>query len=235
MSGLQRSIIVKNTVELTGNKDYVDEALVALKNEEGKVDFGRIIPVYSDPEDLPMDKYLNDALNVWLEKNESEVNVKEYVRAFIFAGLTRENSYNFKRLTENEINVAKSKNQVNKLLKDAQKFIDSLKKKSIFNGYFAREGAWGTGTQPIDQVVKGNRLTYDSINTPALKVFEKLSTMFPNIKVVYTYQYEFKDENSKIKKEINQVTFRNGELKVVKQDTRALENSFSLIKQNVAV
>ena len=56
-----------------------------------------------------MDKYLNDALNVWLEENESEVNVKEYVRAFRFAGLTRENSYNFKRLTETEINAIESK------------------------------------------------------------------------------------------------------------------------------
>ena len=83
--------------------------------------------------------------------------------------------------------------------------------------------------------IKGNRIEFDTYNTPALKVFERLSVMFPDIKVIYTFTYEYKDEYNRTKKEINVVTFRNGEIKVVRQDTREAVNTFQIIKENVAM
>ena len=189
MSDYVKGRIVNNIVELTGNKEDVDEAVMALLNDEGYVDFSKLVPVDKDEDDIQMDDYYNAALNVWLEKDK-EIDRQDYISSMEFVGLTRERVYTFTELTDTQINVFKTKYKVGKMLNDANKFIDCVKKKSIFNGFFAREGAWGTGTQPIKQVIKGNRIEFLTLNTPALKVFKALAMKFSNIKIYYTYVYE---------------------------------------------
>lgn len=235
MSEYQRNIFVENVVELTGNKDYVDEALAALKDDKGKVDFSRIIPIYKDKKDLPMDRKMNDALNVWLDEHKEEINRDEYIKAIRFAGLTREMAYEFKELSNDELNAIKSSNKVNDMLKIADNFISLLKGKDIFNGYIFRSVAWGTYTQPIKQKVDGCKITFYSVNTPALKVFEKLSTMFPNIRVVYTYKYKFECEGKRDKYECNMVTYKDGKEKIVEQKTNTIESDQDLIRQFVTI
>ena len=235
MSEYQRNIFVENVVELTGNKDYVDEALAALKDDKGKVDFSRIIPIYKDKKDLPMDRKMNDALNVWLDKHKDEIDKDEYIRAIKFTGRTREKAYEFKELSNDELNAIKSSNKVDELLNKAEDFINKIKEKILFNGFFARVGAWGTCSQPIDQKVNGCRITFYSVNTPALKVFEKLSTMFPNIKVVYTYKYKFECKGKKDKYECNRVTYKNGKEDIVEQKTNTIVSDHNLIRQFVTI
>lgn len=226
--------IVKNIVELTGNKDYVDDAIKALKNKEGYVDFNCIVPVENNEGDIRMNDYINASLNVWLNQHK-DVDREKFISTMHFVGITREYVYMFKELSKEELNIYKTKNQVLKMLKDAKEFIKCVKGKGIFDGYFARNGAWGTGTQPINLKIKGNRLDFNTFNTPALKLFKKLSIMFPDIKVVYTYEYEYRDDNNRIKKDINIVTYRNGEEKIQREDRKESVSSFNTIRENVAI
>lgn len=234
MSDYVKGRIVNNIVELTGNKEDVDEAVMALLNDEGYVDFSKLVPVDKDEDDIQMDDYYNAALNVWLEKDK-EIDRQDYISSMEFVGLTRERVYTFTELTDTQINVFKTKYKVGKMLNDANKFIDCVKKKSIFNGFFAREGAWGTGTQPIKQVIKGNRIEFLTLNTPALKVFKALAMKFPNIKIYYTYVYENENASKNLRKEYNQVTYKNREEKVIKQESKDEINTFKLIKDNVTM
>ena len=212
----------------------MDDAINALKDKYGYVDFNCIVPVETDADDIYMNDYINDCLNLWISRHR-EVNKENFISTMKFVGLTREYVYKFKKLNDEELNMVRSQNRGFAMLSNADIIISSVKKKSIFNGFFARESSWGTGTQPINQKVKGNRIDFITFNTPALKVFEKLSSMFPQIQIVYTYVYEHKDEKNKVIKDINIVTFKNGECDVVRQDFKEEVNTFNLIKQNVSI
>ena len=89
MSDYVKGRIVNNIVELTGNKEDVDEAVMALLNDEGYVDFSKLVPVDKDEDDIQMDDYYNAALNVWLEKDK-EIDRQDYISSMEFVGLTRE-------------------------------------------------------------------------------------------------------------------------------------------------
>lgn len=225
--------IIKNNLEITGFVEDVEEVIDYLKTENGDMDFNKIIPLIKDKDDIQMDDYINAALNVYMENN-SQLNKENFISTMKFVGLTREVPYNFRELTQDEINIFKTKYKSSNMLAIAEEFINQVSRKAIFNGYMIREGNWGTGTQPINVKFHDNRIDFVTYGSPAEKVISVLSEKFPNVKFIYTYVYEVKKDNKK--KEIgNKVIFKDGERKEKETSDFKVLDTFKLISQNVTI
>lgn len=177
--------IIENKITLLGDFDTIQEILKRIKSNESEVDFYKIKPMDKDLNDLVLDDYMNLCLNAYIQKNPE--NKEELINTFRFVGKTREKPYEFKVLSDVELNSAKSKYQTKKLLADAKFFIERIKDKSIFNGYMIRDAYWGTGSGAVNARVRDNRIEFITYDKAPIKLFTDISKIYPNIKINYCY------------------------------------------------
>ncbi len=225
--------IIKNNLEITGLMEDVEEVIDYLKTENGEMDFNKIIPLMKDKDDIQMDDYINAALNIYMINNK-KINKEEFISTMKFVGITREKPYNFRELTQDEINVFKTKYKSSNMLAIAEEFINQVSRKAIFNGYMIREGNWGTGTQPINTKFHDNRIDFITYGNPPEKIISAISKKFPSVKIIYTYVYEIEEGNKK-KQIRNKVTFKNGEKTENEIKNFEIIDIFRLITQNVTI
>ena len=216
--------IIKNLVQLEGTMEEVDNVVKELGSKKSLFDFNNIIPVNKDKEDVDMDDYINACLNVYMHKKQ--INPEKFNRTCSFVGITREVPYEFKILTQNELNSFKSKNKIDKMIEDAESFLNKVKSKSIFNGYMIREATWGTGSGPKNVKIKGNQIEFETYDLPPVKVIENLAIKYPNVKVHYSYA---------VGKVVNKVSLKGDHQKVVIKNEIPKVVTYSLITENVSL
>lgn len=219
--------IIKNKVSFYGAFDDVQDIIRKISGKKSQLDFNKIEPMGEDNDDLALDEYMNLCLNIYI-KNEKEENRDKLINTFKFVGRTRKEPYEFRVLTDEQINSAKVKFQAKKIEEDTKFFIERIKNKSIFNSYIVRETLWGTGTEPICVKLKDSRLEFKTYDKVPLKIFVKISKICPNVKINYFYEIEGK---------VTKLTIINGNVRYIKDENRDYEdpNLFSLISQNVAI
>lgn len=216
--------VIKNLVQLEGTMEDVDKVVKELGSKKCLFDFNNIIPVNKDKEDVEMDDYINACLNVYM--HEKQIDPEKFNKTCTFVGKTREVPYEFKILTQSEINSVKSKNKTEKLIKDAESFLNKVRSKSIFNGYMIREATWGTGSGPKNVKVKGNQIEFETYDLPPVKVIEKLAIKYPNVKVHYCYA---------VGKIVNKISLKGENKKVVIKNEIPKAIPYSLITENVSL
>ncbi len=219
--------IINNKVSFFGDFDDVQDIIKKINGEESQLDFNKIEPMEKDYDDLALDQYMNLCLNIYL-KNQKEYDRDKLINTFKFVGRTRRKPYEFRVLTDEQINSAKVKYQTKKIEEDTKFFIERIKNKSIFNSYIIRETLWGTGTEPICVKLKDNRLEFKTYDKVPLKIFQKISKICNKVKINYCYE---------IKGKVTKLNIINGKIRYVIDENQEYNepNIFSLISQNVAI
>lgn len=218
--------IIKNKVMIFGTFDEVISIKKDLRSEKSQIDFNKIEPMEEDVDDLELNDYMNLCLNIYINNNK---DLREkLISTFKFVGKTRMYPYEFTELTADEISNVKEKYKIRKMQSDTKIFLEKIKSKSIFNGYMIRDALWGTGSNPVDVKVNENTLTFTTFDKPPVKVFEKLSKKYPEVKIDYTYQ----------------IGQRNTKLRIIDGKITTIENQntsfkepvlFNLISENVFI
>lgn len=215
--------IINNKVRFFGSFDNVQDILRKISGEESQLDFNKIEPMEENSDDLALNEYANLCLNIYIKNNLD--NKDKLVNTFKFVGRTRRKPYEFRELTDEQINSAKTKYQTKKINEDIEIFLEKIKSKAIFNGYMVRDALWGTGTEAINVKVKDNTVEFITYDKAPIKIFEKISKLYPNVKIDYIYQ---------IKGKTTRLNITNGETSYIKDENEE-PNIFSLISQNVAI
>lgn len=218
--------IIKNTVALLGNFDSVQEIRRKINTEKSQIDFNGIKPMERDSSDILFDDYMNLCLNVYLKKNKE--NYDDLVSTFEFVGKTLEVPYEFRVLEDKELNSAKSKYQVKKLMEDAKKVVSKIEDKSIFNGYMKRDTFWGTGSGAYMPKVKDNKLEFLTFDKAPIALMVELSMQYPDIKIDYNYTIDGR---------ITKMYIKQGYTNVVVDNNKDYEEPilYKLITENVKI
>ena len=216
--------VIKNLVQLEGTMEDVDKVVKELGSKTSLFDFNKIIPVNKDKEDVEMDDYINACLNVYM--HAKQIDPEKFNKTCTFVGKTREVPYEFKILTQKELNSVKSKNKVNKMIEDAESFLNKVRSKSIFNGYMIREATWGTGSGPKNVKIRGNQIEFETYDLPPVRVIEKLAIKYPNIRVHYCYV---------VGKAVNKISLKGDYQKIVIKNEYPKILTYSLITENVSL
>lgn len=177
--------VIKNLVQLVGTMEDVDKVVKELGSKKNALDFSKIVPIDKDIDDVDMDEYINACLNVYMQ--EKQVDPAKFNKTCTFVGHTREVPYEFRILTQSQLNSVKAQYQTKKMIKDAESFLNRIESKAIFNGYMIREVMWGTGSGAANVKIKGNQISFDTYDLPAITVIEKLAKKYSNVKFIYTY------------------------------------------------
>ena len=112
------------------------------------------------------------------------------------------------------------------LIKDAENFINKIKIKAIFNGYMVRDALWGTGSGAYNPQVKKNTIEFTTFDKAPVLLFMKLSQMYPDVKIEYTYYID--DKQTKL-------CIEDGNVKYLIDETEDEPILFSLISENVMI
>lgn len=218
--------IIKNKVMIFGTFDEVISIKKDLRSEKSQIDFNKIEPMEEDVDDLELNDYMNLCLNIYINNNK---DLREkLISTFKFVGKTRMYPYEFTELTADEISNVKEKYKIRKMQSDTKLFLEKIKSKSIFNGYMIRDALWGTGSNPVDVKVNENTLTFTTFDKPPIKVFEKLSKKYPEVKIDYTYQIGQRYTRLKIK---------DGNITIIENQNTSFKEPrlFDLISENVFI
>lgn len=218
--------IIKNKVMIFGTFDEVISIKKDLRSEKSQIDFNKIEPMEEDVDDLELNDYMNLCLNIYINNNK---DLREkLISTFKFVGKTRMYPYEFTELTADEISNVKEKYKIRKMQSDTKLFLEKIKSKSIFNGYMIRDALWGTGSNPVDVKVNENTLTFTTFDKPPVKVFEKLSKKYPEVKIDYTYQIGQRYTRLKIK---------DGNITIIENQNTSFKEPrlFDLISENVFI
>ena len=218
--------IIKNKVMIFGTFDEVISIKKDLRSEKSQIDFNKIEPMEEDVDDLELNDYMNLCLNIYINNNK---DLREkLISTFKFVGKTRMYPYEFTVLTADEISNVKEKYKIRKMQSDTKLFLEKIKSKSIFNGYMIRDALWGTGSNPVDVKVNENTLTFTTFDKPPVKVFEKLSKKYPEVKIDYTYQIGQRYTRLKIK---------DGNITIIENQNTSFKEPrlFDLISENVFI
>lgn len=218
--------IIKNSVTLLGDFDTIQEILKRIRSNKSQVDFDKIKPMDKDGNDLEMNDYINLCLNVYIQASKD--NKENLISTFKFVGNTRKYPYEFKVLSEKDLNSLKSKNQTTKLVEDAEYFINKIRDKSIFNGYMIRDIFWGTGSSAVNATVKENKFEFITYDKAPVKLFMELSSLYPNIKIEYCYN---------INGNYTKLYIKDGEVEVIQDRNKDYEepNLYNLITDNLMI
>ncbi|MBO5477800.1 MAG: hypothetical protein J6A15_08625 [Clostridia bacterium] len=216
--------VIKNLLQFEGVAEEVDSILKELKSDKSLFDFNKIEAIDKDKNDVEMNDYINACLNVYM--HEKQADKERFIKTCTFVGRTREVPYEFKILTPEQLNSVKSKNKTEKMLKDAESFLDKVRSKSIFNGYMVREAAWGTGSGAANIKIKGNQINFETYDLPPVKVIEKLAAKNPNIRIIYAYA---------MGKFVNRISIKGEYKKDIIKNSIPVVATYSLITQNVSL
>lgn len=218
--------IIKNKIYLYGSFDDVQNLKKEIRSDKSQIDFNKIEPMEKDVDDLPLDDYINLCLNIYI-KNNKQIREK-LISTFEFVGITRMYPYKFVELTMEDISKIKQKYSIREMQKDTKTFIEKIKSKSIFNGYMVRDALWGTGSGAFDVKVKDNSLEFTTFSKAPLKLFLKISKMYPKIIIDYTYQ---------IDKRITKLKIADGSItKILDENENYIEPVlFNLISKEVLI
>lgn len=189
--------IIKNKVTLEGDSDTVKSIIKKLKGEN-IIDFNKIKPMTERDDDLILDDYMNFCLNVYLQNNQDDR--EKLINTLKFVGRTRKVPYEFHIVSEDKLNNIKDDNTIKEIIKEANKFIDKVKCKSIFNGYIIRENLWGTGSGAAECRINNNVLEFITYDKVPIIVFKELSLEYPDVEINYFYKVGFLKKIKKIKK-----------------------------------
>ena len=153
---------------------------------------------------------------------------EKLISTFKFVGKTRMYPYKFTELIADEISNVKEKYKIRKMQSDTKLFLEKIKSKSIFNGYMIRDALWGTGSNPVNVKVKYNTLKFDTFDKAPVKVFIKLSKMYPEVIIDYTYQVD----NGYTK-----IRIKNGNVEILENQNQnyAEPSLYRLITDNVLI
>lgn len=217
-------IIIKNQIKFIGKEDSVKGALKKMRSEKSTVDFSKIIPMDDDKDDLTFDYYMNLCCNLYIEQHPE--NKQNLTKTFEFVGITRQVPYKFKLLEKKELCSARSNYQTSQLLKDAEYFVSKVKSKAIFNGYMIRDALWGTGSGAYKPNVNKNLVEFITFDKTPVLLFMKLSEMYPDLKLEYTYYIDEKK---------TKLMVQNGHVEYLIDETEKEPLLFSLISENVRI
>lgn len=220
--------IIKNKIYIYGDGKDVTDLKKFIRSDNSLVDFNEIEPMTSDSNDFILDDFMNFCLNVYI-KNHLDMR-QQLIHTIEFVGKTRRYPYKFKELTIKETFniITKNNYKIEFLLKDAEIFLKAIKDKSIFNGYMIRDALWGTGSNPVNVKVKYNTLKFDTFDKAPVKVFIKLSKMYPEVVIDYTYQVD----NGYTK-----IRIKNGNVEILENQNQnyAEPSLYRLITDNVLI
>ncbi len=217
---------IKNRICFVGNPQDIKNVLNFMRSEKSIIDFSKIEPMGKENEKVALDDYMNLCINVYMEKHPQE---REKIhKAVEFVGTTREIPYEFKLLDKKDLCSAKAKYQTSKLEDDAIKFINEIKSKAIFNGYIIRDTFWGVGCGAYMPKVKENCIEFITFDKAPIKLFEKLSQKYSNIRIDYTYKIDNTDK-------ITELTIKNGKVYVIKDSKIEEPNIYKLISEYIAI
>lgn len=216
--------IIENLVQLEGTIEEVEKVVKELGSEKSLFDFNKILPINKDIDDVEMDDYINACLNVYMHKKQ--LNPAQFNKTCTFVGRTREVPYEFKLLTDEQLNSVKSKNKTEKMIKDAESFLNRVRSKSIFNGYMIREAIWGTGSGATNVSIRGNQIRFVTYDLPAIKVIEKLAAKYPNVRFIYSYAVD---------KVVNRISIKGNRRKEIIKNAIPEVRTYSLITNNVSL
>lgn len=217
--------IIKNKVILKGDDDTIRSIIKMLIGKENIIDFNKIKPMAKRDDDLVLNDYMNFCLNVYLQYNQDDR--EELISTLIFVGRTREVPYDFYMLSEDKLNNIKDITTINEIIKEANKFIDKVKCKAIFNGYIIIDSIWGTGSGATNCKINKNVLEFTTYDKAPMLVFEELSRLYPNIEINYLYKV---GSLEKIK------TIKNGKITNIDRNPEYNEPLlFNLINENVLI
>lgn len=217
-------IIIKNQINFIGKDSSVKGVLKKLRSEKSAIDFSKIIPMDEDKDDLSLDYYMNLCCNLYIEEHPEKK--QDLIKAFEFVGITRQVPYKFKLLEKKELCSARSKYQTSKLIKDADYFVSKIKSKAIFNGYMVRDALWGTGSGAYKPQVEKNSIEFTTFDKAPVLLFLKLSQMYPDLKIEYTYYIDEKQ---------TKLSLQNGKATYLVDETDEEPILFSLISENVRI
>lgn len=219
---------IKNIIKIYGDADKICEVKRKLKSKLNKVDFNKIIPMRKDIDDLPMNDYVCNCLNLYLgyvvrDKKDS------YIKAFTFVGHTREIPYNF-RLMDNEeyheILETTERHELIKMLTYARDYIEKVKSKFIFNGYLERIYQWDTGCGATGVKIGKSTIEFTTYYSAPVKVIKKLAKMYPELKFEYTFESNGKE---------NLIILQGDSVEIKIKNEIEDKFGFNLIMQNVSI
>lgn len=218
------NIIIKNLIEICGNVEDVQRIIKEVRSKSCDFDFNKIQPIDPDKDDLCMDEYICECLNLYASENK--LNNKRFFDMCEFVGKTRKNPYDFKVMTAEQLNTIRAKKKTEIMLKDAESFLNKIKSKSIFNGYMIRETFWGTGSEPVNVRIKNNVIEFDTYDKAPVTLIKILAKKYPNVTIYYTYCIDGK---------INKVSIKNDNIKVIREEKVKEPTLYELISQNITI
>lgn len=190
--------IIENRVSLKGDDDTVKSILKMLKGKENVIDFNKIKPMEEKDDDLILDDKMNICLNIYLQDYKGDRD--NLINALKFIGRTRKVPFEFYEISEEKLSNIRDNNIISEMINEANRFLDKVKNKSIFNGYIIRETWWGTGSGAANAKVNGNVLEFTTYDKAPLKVFEELSILYPCIEIDYYYKVGDLEKRKSIKR-----------------------------------
>lgn len=153
---------VKNRMFINGNDEQVEKVLNTILNDEGNMDFNKIIPM---PESLNVEDSSDGTLGYAIFTNKASVNDK-----LRFAQMDKEKQ--------------------DKYLAIGKIYQENLEKYGHFTWYKWRLDNWGTKWNAYDTFNDGAYIGFSTAWSAPLEIYEALAKMFPDVDISFDWADE---------------------------------------------